>query len=105
MANRSKLTIDFKDRTDLVDALRLLAARDGISQREIVADALQAYFSHRQENSLLLDAANHPLKPSPAAIEALENGHIAYLGQSRQLGACRCLAQAAAIGQMDQHHA
>lgn len=58
MANRSKLTIDFKDRTDLVDALRMLATRDGVSQREIVADALQAYFSHRQENSLLLDAAN-----------------------------------------------
>ncbi|MFN0169735.1 MAG: hypothetical protein ACKV22_25210 [Bryobacteraceae bacterium] len=58
MAVRLHLTFDLADRPDLVEGLRLLAARERTTQKAIVVDALQAYFAQRQENSLLLDAAN-----------------------------------------------
>jgi predicted transcriptional regulator len=58
VANRLKLTFDLSDRPDLVEALRILAARQRTSQRAIIIDALQAFFAHRQENLALLDAAN-----------------------------------------------
>ncbi len=59
MADRLKLTFDLSDRPDLVEALRMLVARERTSQRAIVVDALQAFFSQRQENRALLNAANH----------------------------------------------
>ena len=59
MASRLKLTFDLSDRPDLVEALRMLAARERTSQRAIIVDALQAFFSQRQENLILLNAANH----------------------------------------------
>ena len=58
MASGFKVTFDFSDRPELIEGLRILAAREGSSQRKIVAEALEAYFAQRQENSLLLDAAN-----------------------------------------------
>jgi len=58
MASGFKVTFDFSDCPELVEGLRILAAREGSSQGAIVAAALRAYFAHRQENSLLLDAAN-----------------------------------------------
>jgi len=52
-----KLSFDFSDRPQLVEKLRLHAAREGTTQKAIVIDALEAYFAHKLESALLLKAA------------------------------------------------
>ena len=52
-----KLSFDFSDRPQLVENLRLQAAREGTTQKAIVIDALEAYFAHKLESALLLKAA------------------------------------------------
>ena len=52
-----KLSFDFSDRPQLVEKLRLHAAREGTTQKAIVIDALAAYFAHKLESALLLKAA------------------------------------------------
>jgi hypothetical protein len=54
-----KLSFDFSDRPQLVENLRLQAAREGTTQKAIVIDALEAYFAHRLESMLLLKAAEN----------------------------------------------
>jgi hypothetical protein len=56
-ANRYQVTFDFQDRPQLLDMLRLLAAKRKTTQKAILTDALAAYFSHRQEEIALLMAA------------------------------------------------
>ena len=56
-ANRYQVTFDFQDRPQLLDTLRLLAAKRKTTQKAILAEALSAYFSHRQEELALLMAA------------------------------------------------
>lgn len=51
-----KVSIDFSDRPELVHVLRLLSTRTGRSQKDIVASALDAYFSREAENELPLFA-------------------------------------------------
>ena len=55
--NRYQVTFDFRDRPQLLDMLRLLAAKRKTSQKAILAEALAAYFSHRQEEIALLMSA------------------------------------------------
>jgi hypothetical protein len=54
-----KLSFDFSDQPQLVEKLRLQAAREGTTQKAIVIDALEAYFAHKLESALLLKAAEH----------------------------------------------
>jgi hypothetical protein len=42
----------------LPDVLKMMAARERTTQKAIVADALTAYFAHKQENLGLLTAAD-----------------------------------------------
>ena len=53
----AKITIDFGDRPELVRLLRLHAAREGKSQKDIVASALEDHFAHLAENELVLKLA------------------------------------------------
>lgn len=52
-----KVSFDFRDRPELVEMLRTQAAREGRTQKAIVAQALESYFAHRQESSFVLKAA------------------------------------------------
>jgi hypothetical protein len=54
----AKISFDFSDNPQLVSLLRVQASRTGVSQKQIVAQALEAYFSHQAESALLLDAAS-----------------------------------------------
>ena len=53
----AKVSWDFSDRPDVIDRLRLEAARQGTTQKAIVTLALESYLSHRLENERLLHAA------------------------------------------------
>lgn len=53
-----KMSFDFSDHPDLVEALRLYAARKGRTQKAILVDALKAYFADQLESALLLRAAD-----------------------------------------------
>ncbi len=53
----SKISLDFGDRPKLVRTLRMHASRAGLSQKEVVARALEAYFAHEAESAFLLDTA------------------------------------------------
>lgn len=53
-----KLSFDLTDQPQLVEALRLEAARSSTSQKAILVSALEAYFSNRLENSFLASAAH-----------------------------------------------
>jgi len=52
-----KLSFDFSDRPQLVEMLRVQAAREGTTQKAIVSEALEAYFAHKLESTFLLKAA------------------------------------------------
>ena len=54
----SKITLDLSQAPQLLDLLRLQSAQKGVSQKSIVIEALQAYFSSEKEDLLLLSAAN-----------------------------------------------
>ena len=53
----TKFSFDFADAPEIVTALRSEAVRSGKSQKALVIEALEAYFSHRFENRFLLRAA------------------------------------------------
>ena len=52
-----KLSFDSSDRPQLVEKLRIQAAREGTTQKAIIIDALEAYFAHHLESTFLLKAA------------------------------------------------
>ncbi len=52
-----KISFDLSDNPELVEVLRFHAAQTGTTQKNIVVTALEAYFSHKQENYLLLKNA------------------------------------------------
>jgi hypothetical protein len=52
---RHQVTFDFRDQPQLLDMLRLLAAK---RRTAVLTDALTAYFSQRQEEIALLTAAD-----------------------------------------------
>lgn len=54
----AKLSFDFSDKTELVEVLRLEAARTGNSMKGILVEALESYFANRLENRLLTSAAS-----------------------------------------------
>ncbi len=56
-AVRHQVTFDFRDQPQLLDMLRLLAAKRRTTQKAVLTDALNAYFSQRQEEIALLTAA------------------------------------------------
>ena len=53
-----KLSFDFSDKPALAQTLRIEAAKAGTSQKAILVEALESYFSNKFENSLLLAAAD-----------------------------------------------
>jgi len=55
---RQQLTFDFRDEPQLLDTLRLLAAKRNSTQKAILAEALRAYFAQRQEELALVMAAD-----------------------------------------------
>ena len=55
--SRMNLTLDMADRPQLLEMLRLAAVTERTTQKQIVIEALEAHFSHKQENRVLLDAA------------------------------------------------
>lgn len=57
-----KLSFDFSDQQPLVEMLRMLAAKEGTSQKAIVIDALEAYFAEKLERNFLLQAANQAFR-------------------------------------------
>ena len=52
-----KLSFDLSDKPQLVEMLRVQAARQRTTQKAIVIDALEAYFAHKLESAFLLKAA------------------------------------------------
>jgi len=55
---RHQVTFDFKDHPQLLDVLKIMAARERTTQKAILIEALTAYFSQKQENLALLLAAD-----------------------------------------------
>ncbi len=52
-----KLSFDLSDRPKLVELLRGFASQTGRTQKDVVAEALEAYFSHHAESALILRLA------------------------------------------------
>lgn len=55
--NSAKLSFDFSDHPEVVEMLRFQAAATHKSQKAILIQALEAYFSHQLESRLILSAA------------------------------------------------
>ena len=55
---RHQVTFDFRDQPQLLDMLRMVAAKRRTSQKAVLTEALTAYFSQRQEEMALLTAAD-----------------------------------------------
>jgi hypothetical protein len=55
---RHQVTFDFGDHPQLLDVLKMMVARERITQKAILIEALTAYFSQKQENLALLLAAD-----------------------------------------------
>ena len=53
----AKVSFDFSDRPKVVELLRVYASQSGKSQKAILLEALEAYFSEKMETHLLLRAA------------------------------------------------
>lgn len=53
----ARINFDLSDRPALVQALRQHAAETGVSQKNVVVRALEAYFAQKQETRMLLRAA------------------------------------------------
>ena len=49
----TKLSFDFKDASELVELLRVEAAKRGVTQKALVVEALRAYFADKFANKLL----------------------------------------------------
>ena len=56
-STRHQVTFDFRDHPQLLDFLKIMAAKEKTTQKAIVIEALTAYFSQKQENVALLLAA------------------------------------------------
>jgi hypothetical protein len=54
---RMNLTVDMSDQPQLFDMLRITAVAQKSTQKQLIVDALTAYFAEKQENHALLDAA------------------------------------------------
>ena len=52
-----KVTFDFSDASELVELLKAYSLRHRQTQKEVVIRALEAFFADKQENRLLLRAA------------------------------------------------
>jgi hypothetical protein len=52
-----RVSFDFSDNPKLIEMLRLHALQEGTSQKAILVQALEAYFSHKQESAFILKAA------------------------------------------------
>jgi hypothetical protein len=57
-SGRHQVTFDFRDHPQLLDVLKMMAARERTTQKAILIEALTAYFSRKQENLALLLAAD-----------------------------------------------
>lgn len=53
----TKLCVDLGDHPDILETLRIQAAATRKSQKTILVQALEAYFSHQLESRLILSAA------------------------------------------------
>ena len=53
-----KLCIDFNDQPQIVEMLRIYAARAGLTQKAVLINALEAFFSDKLESSFLLSSAD-----------------------------------------------
>ena len=53
----NRVTVDFSDIPELMDAVRSLALSKGQSQRQVFTDALSLYFSLHQESLFIQDVA------------------------------------------------
>jgi hypothetical protein len=49
----AKVSFDFSDRPKLIETLRVYAAQTGRSQKDVVAQALEAYFAHHSDSALI----------------------------------------------------
>jgi len=58
---RHEVTFDFQDDPQLLEMLRLMAAKRHASQKAILSEALRAYFAREPEELALLDAAEKSL--------------------------------------------
>lgn len=56
---RRHVTFDFSDHPELLNALRMTAARENTSQKAVVVEALKSYFAQKQENLAMLLAAEN----------------------------------------------
>lgn len=54
----NKLSFDFSDEPQLVELLRVEAAKTNKTQKAILIESLKAYFSDKLENTLLYRAAD-----------------------------------------------
>jgi hypothetical protein len=54
----ARVTLDFGDHLALVQALRLHATNVGVTQKEVVVQALEAYLAQHAEGELLRGLAN-----------------------------------------------
>lgn len=52
-----KLSFDLTDEPQLVELLRMHAAKEGRSLKAVLVEALKSFFSHKQESALILKAA------------------------------------------------
>lgn len=58
MMKALKLSLDLTDQVELVELLRMEAARGRKSQKAIVVEALKAYFAEKLESALAYTAAD-----------------------------------------------
>jgi hypothetical protein len=58
MAKTAKLSFDFSDRPEVAETLRWVAMREKTSQKDVVVRALEAYFSHELEQTMIAVAAD-----------------------------------------------
>jgi len=55
---QARASFNFSDNPLILDMLRAQALQEGVSQKAVLIKALEAYFSHRPENTFVLQAAN-----------------------------------------------
>jgi len=54
-----RISLDFSDHPAIVETLRRVAVHEGKTQKEIVLRALEAYFSHQLEQTMMLEHGKH----------------------------------------------
>jgi hypothetical protein len=62
MKKALKLNFDFSDEPKLVELLRVQSAQRGITQKRMLVEALNRYFSDKQEEQFIMSAANNSFK-------------------------------------------